>query len=300
MAHFLFIDESGYDERESPYCVLAGIAVKDSKVWQFIEAINKLENNIFGMRYSAEKEEFKGKKFLKKKVFRHAEQFPPIDPEERRTLAFDCLKNGAGATRRQLCALAQAKLEFLSQIFSIAADFQCHAFSAIVIPGAPKPDSDALRKDYSYLFERFYYYLEDLGVEEQGVIVFDELDKSQSKILLNQMERYFVETARGRVRARQVIPQPFFVHSDLTTLVQVADLIAYTTSWAWRLPKMAAPARGELGPFANQIDALRYKAERYIRGNPKFSIWSFAYIADLRCAAERSPLVDLDPETEEC
>jgi hypothetical protein len=302
MAHFLFIDESGYDERESPYCALAGIAVKDSKVWQFIDAIARLENNLFGMRYSVEKEEFKGKKFLKKKVFRHASLFPPIDPEERRALAFDCIRGGSGASNMKLCALAQAKIEFVAEVLSLAAEFDCRAFASVVMPGAPKPESDPLRKDYSYLFERFYYFLEDLGIEEQGAIVFDELDKSQSKILLGQMERYFVETNRGRIRSRQVIPQPFFVHSDLTTLVQVADLIAYIMSWAWRLPKMTTAARSELAPYCTLIDSLRYRAERRIQGKPRFSVWSFAYITDLRCAAERlvSTETETDPDADPC
>ena len=77
----------------------------------------------------------------------------------------------------------------------------------------------------------------------QGAIVFDELERSQSHILIGQMEEYFLHTQTGKRRSRQVIPEPFFVHSDLTSLIQVADLIAYVISWGFRVEKMSQPAR---------------------------------------------------------
>jgi Protein of unknown function (DUF3800) len=48
------------------------------------------------------------------------------------------------------------------------------------------------------------------------------------------------------------IPEPFFVHSDLTTGIQIADLIAYCLSWAYRLAGMSEPARAELAPYIAQ------------------------------------------------
>jgi len=36
MAFFLFIDESGQDHHDSPYEVLAGIAIEDKYLWSFI------------------------------------------------------------------------------------------------------------------------------------------------------------------------------------------------------------------------------------------------------------------------
>ena len=92
-----------------------------------------------------------------------------------------------------------------------------------------------LRKDYAYLFERFFYFLEDNAAREQGIVVFDELEKSQSHLLIDQMHRYFADTAVGRRRSSRIIPEPFFVHSDLTTGVQIADLVAYVISWGFRI-----------------------------------------------------------------
>ena len=101
------------------------------------------------------------------------------------------------------------------------------------------------------------------------------------------MHRYFAQTAVGRHRASRIIPEPFFVHSDLTTGVQIADLVAYVISWAFRMPRMTKPAREELTPFANQIARLRHRAVRERLGNREFEIWSFAHITDLRTQAER-------------
>jgi len=36
MAYFMFVDESGQDHRDSPYEVLAGVAVHDTKLWDLI------------------------------------------------------------------------------------------------------------------------------------------------------------------------------------------------------------------------------------------------------------------------
>jgi hypothetical protein len=80
----------------------------------------------------------------------------------------------------------------------------------------------------------YFYFLEDTDTEALGLVVFDELERVQSHILIEQMNRYFQETWKGRTRASQLIPEPFFVHSELTTGVQLADLVAYILSWEFR------------------------------------------------------------------
>jgi hypothetical protein len=80
--------------------------------------------------------------------------------------------------------------------------------------------------------------------------VFDELERSQSHILINQMAEYFKKTKKGRQRSSRIVPEPMFVHSDLTTLVQVADLLVYIVSWGVRTKRMDLPARAELADLA--------------------------------------------------
>jgi Protein of unknown function (DUF3800) len=145
-----------------------------------------------------------------------------------------------------------------------------------------------LRRDYAFLFERFFYFLEDIGPTAMGAVVFDELERSRSHLLVGQMYAYFERTAKGQQRAGQVIPEPFFVHSDLTTGIQLVDLLAYVVSWGFRaIREMTEPARPELDGLVRQACGLRHRAVRTVGENPEFGIWSFHYIRDLRPVGER-------------
>ena len=88
------------------------------------------------------------------------------------------------------------------------------------------------------------------------------------------------------------------MHSDLTTGIQVADLLAYILSWGWRLRSMTRPARPELAGFVAQICRLRYRAIREVDCNPQFTIWSFAFIDDLRPQAGRETEADENSEAQ--
>ena len=180
----------------------------------------------------------------------------------------------------------------MTEVFSICESYECRIFASIVDPKAPPTSSGGLRKDYGYLFERFFYFLEDQssqqGYPQQGIVVFDELDKSKSHILIDQAHRYFKDTAIGRHRSELVIPESFFVHSDLTTGIQVADLVAYCLSWGFRLASMDQPARAELGPYIEQLKRLRHRALRSKMGKDDFEIWSVVYIDDLRTLVEKA------------
>jgi hypothetical protein len=102
MAHFLFVDESGYGSSESPYGVLGGIAVEDRELWTVARDIQAAETKHFGIPYSAGKNrELKAKKLLNHKVFRLASQLNALPREERTLLARDCLEKGATAGLRK-------------------------------------------------------------------------------------------------------------------------------------------------------------------------------------------------------
>ncbi|MGK5089870.1 DUF3800 domain-containing protein [Bdellovibrionota bacterium FG-2] len=282
MSFLFFIDESGQDRKDSPYEVLAGVCVEDQRLWELIQAIQQKEVDIFGCRISAGHKELKARELLKKKTFRLASQLPPFDSERRRQLAKECLEQGGSPTRERLTALSQAKIDFGLCTLQMCATFGVRAFASIVSRDAPRPGpGNYLRKDYAYLFERFFYFLEDMPGNAQGLVIFDEKEKSESHVLLGQMYEYFRTSAKGRQRASRVIPEAFFVHSDLTTAIQLADLIAYVIAWGVRLQMMTLPARSELKEIAEAVLRLRYKTRREIGGNPDFTIWSFSVIDDL-------------------
>jgi hypothetical protein len=282
MSYLLFLDESGVDRRESPYEVLAGVAIQDRKLWDLIRKAQQAEVECFGQRYTPEDREAKAKTLLKKKTFRLARQLNPIDPGERRDLAGACLSDGSAASMRQLTALAQAKLDYVRRVLKLCAHCEVKAFASIVPQEAPRPESGFLRKDYAYLFERFFYFLEDRSASERGLVIFDELDRARCHLLIDQMAKYFQETGPGRQRAARIIPEPFFVHSNLTTAVQIADLVAYVVSWGLRITQMKKAGRAELGEYAELAWGLRYDTRRDNR-----AIRSFVVIDDLRPMEQR-------------
>lgn len=286
MAFFLFVDESGTG-KESPYEVLTGIAVEDRDLWNLVLALQDAEVRCFGTRYKNGSHELKARKLLKTKTFRQAKNNLFIEEEAIRDLAKKCLESGATAGKDEITGLARAKMRYVQEVLDICGRYRCKAFASIVSRNLPRPQSGLLHKDYAYLFERFFYFLEERDSSQSGIIVFDELEKSQSHILLDQMDGYFKRTTKGKQRASQIIPEPFFVHSDLTTGIQLADLIAYIIAWGVRFEGMTEPARPELKEYAEQVVRLRTRAIREIDGNPNYTIWSFAIITDLRSREEQ-------------
>ncbi|MBU6267972.1 MAG: DUF3800 domain-containing protein [Sphingomonadales bacterium] len=280
MSWTLFIDESGQDQRQSPYEVLAGIAVQDRKVWPLIRDLSDAQQHIFGMRlFEAYGREAKAQKLLDRKTFRHAAQLDPFDHAPRTQLAREMLGDGTAPTRARLTALGQAKIEYCRFSLDLARRHGARVFATIVPREAARPEKgEALRKDYAFLFERFYYFLNGMAENPMGYLVFDELDRSAAHLLLGQVAGYFVNTRNGRSRSRLIIPEPFFVHSDLTTLIQTADIVAYVISWGLRLRRMTAPARGELQPLVELVRRLEFRH----RTDAGYPIHGMKLIDDLR------------------
>lgn len=291
-----FVDESGIDLKRSPCLVLAGVGIRESNVWPMAQAFNRLRCEC--LRFPPEMAyEVKGSKLLKARVFRHASLREPMPVDERSEAIGRLLqKNASGesADSTELAALAQAKLDFVNRALDLAAECAMTVFASIVPRDAPRQrDRTILRKDFSYLFQRIHCHVCDQEPNAHGVMIFDEQDPALSLRLLDQIHRYFIETDRGQQRAERMIPMPFFVHSDLTPAIQVADLVAYIVNWGLRMSRMPEPAREELRPFADKVFALRYEGLE-VPLNPRRSkrgkkIWGIAYIPDLRPRNEREP-----------
>jgi hypothetical protein len=294
LSYLLFVDESGVDQHDSPYEVLAGVAIRDQHLWNLVCRIQEAEIEHFGRRIAAGPLELKGKSLLKRKTFRLAAQIPSLEPQERRKLAQSCLEKGekakghqtsSGATRAELTALAQAKIAFAARVLELCVSHYIRAFASIVPRSAPRPAGRFLRKDYAYLFERFFYFLEESEVGELGLVIFDELERSRCHVLVDQMSLYFRNTLRGRLRAARIIPEPFFVHSELTTAIQIADLVAYIIAWGIRFGPMDGDRREELDFLGELVRELRHRVKR--PEQPDFPIWSFTLIEDLRPREEK-------------
>lgn len=287
MGWFLFVDESGQDRRNSPYEVLAGVAVEDRELWRLIQALKSSQEEHFGMRlFDAYGAEAKGLKLLKTKVFKHANQKPPLPVADRKALTHAALTDGGNVGGDQLTALGQAKLAYVADALDLCRKHGTVAFASIIPNDIPRPSYDFLRKDYTFLFERFFHFLNGRSENPKpmGTVIFDEVEKTQSQILIEQMEKYFLHTAKGKTRSRLIVPEPLFVHSDLTTMIQMADLVAYIVSWGVRLTggvrPMTKPRREELDSLAAKVCRLRYHAKT----PGGHDTWGFTTIRELRVA----------------
>jgi len=287
MSYFLFVDESGHDRKLAPAEVLGGFSIRDGALWSFIQAVYELQKEMFGVTYpelnserrkkheartavsehaeDLDVKEIKGDNFLNPRVFKKAAWCAPYAPDERRKLAEYALRNGDKADRKSLSALAQAKLVYVTKLFELCPKFRGQCLGIIVPADAPgERKISVLRKDYAYLFERFFYFVDSKDKEHVGIIVFDELDKSASHILLGQMQAYYRDYQTGRDRAERLVPEPFFVHSDLTIGIQLADLVAYILSWGHpfdRKGSLMPRPRAELAPYVDQVMSLRIDSQ---------------------------------------
>lgn len=293
-----FIDESGHDHGEAPYEVLAAVAVAERDLWNLVQAVRSAEIEFFGIHLAEVGVELKGNKLLKNKTFRHARQGPPIEANCRRDLAREFLMKGwresqggppEARSRDEFTAYGQSARAFVMHILEICASHHAKTFAALVSTTAQTPaDPNMLRRDYAFLFQRFYHYLEDRSTSEMGLVVFDELEKAKSRILIQQMEKYFLETEKGYHRSSRIVPEPFFVHSDLTTAVQLADIVAYCFNWGTRLNKMTEPTRREIEPLAQAAFDMRYVGRRFDESDGQvWPVYGVFYLEDLRPRQER-------------
>jgi hypothetical protein len=263
MAHLFFIDESGTDHHESPYEVVAGISITDSRTWSLIKSIKSLEMELFGINFSEVKHELKAVKLLTTKVFRKAKQNIELSSEELTLHAKNCLLDGANPTRKGITALARAKLLYVEKLLDLCIEHRCKIFAIIIsdfknlYSDTSADAEDFLRKDFVFLFERFYYYLDQFNNDPTGIIIFDEMEKTTSFHLIRRMENYFKKTSKGRERAALILPEPLFVHSDLTTGVRIADIVAYLINWGMRFGSLKKPARAELLPYVEKVRAMK-------------------------------------------
>lgn len=284
MSWALFVDESGQDQRHSPYEVLAGVAVEDRQIWPLINQLKDAQKQWFGIRpFDAFGAEAKSKELLSLKVFKFSAQLDTLGAVDRRKLATEMLTDGTAPSKLRLTALGQAKVGYSQFALELARRHGARVFATMVPKDAPRPKKSegVMRKDYSFFLERYYHFLNTKQDDPMGFLVFDELDKSASHVLLGQFSQYFTRTINGRTRSRLIVPEPFFVHSDLTTIVQVADIVAYTISWGLRLRRMQTKKRTELAPLVGEIERMRY--HHVTEGG--HAVWGIKEIRDLRPAA---------------
>jgi hypothetical protein len=295
----LFVDESGQDHVHMPCEVIAGVAIAQRNLWNLTKAIRAAEKEHFGdYLRNVRVAELKAKALLKRKRFRLAAQQIEIPESELPALAYATLRKGlearkvhgsqSGITARELTGYSRSVLRFVDAVLDIAAGFDVKVIASVVDRAAAASDRDVLRKDVVYLFERYFYLLQEQCPERHGLVVFDELEKSRAKHLIEQMAAYFLGTETGRFRSALIVPAPFFVHSELTTGIFLADLTAYVLGWAWRLSSMTQESRDELRPLANKLHELQFHGRKpTLDGAGFWPLRGIVYLDDLRGRLDR-------------
>ena len=138
----------------------------------------------------------------------------------------------------------------------------------------------ALRKDQVFLFERFFYLLEQ--EQQHGMIVMDQVEKSVDRKFVRRLETYFTRTATGRYRTAWIVPSPFFVASDMAYPIQAADLCIYCLNWGFRLPSlgMSAETRREIADeFGPWLSRLQFRGQGYREGET-FHTYGIVFVPD--------------------
>ncbi len=255
-----------------------------------------MEVDCFGARLSEYKSEIKGEKLLNRSRFKQLEKNkrPNFEKEDRQRLCRTLLQGGLEnrpPTFDQLTAYSQACIAMADGLFQILRKHHACIFASMVPKGTAKPPAgttqDRLRKDHTFLLERFYYFLE--RHQQMGLLVMDEVEKAADRRFVSRLHSYFTNTHKGNARTHWIVPSPFFVSSDMALPVQVADVVLYCINWGYRHPAephLQGPVRQEIADlFQRRIEYLKWKGDGYHQGKVYRSYGIFC-VHDLFSARE--------------
>ena len=271
MAWLFFMDESGHDHKNMPLEVRGGIAIHASKLWSFVRSWQQIEREAFGFLLSEFKKEGKGAKLLDKDRFAWSRQSQRFPDDERRKLCRAFVHKGLekkSPSAHEFAAYGQASLDLARGVFEILAGIDSKLFAAAIPRGVSPPSNfqfpDYLRKDHVFLFERFFYFLEEK--KDHGLLVMDESEKSLDRQFVQRMHEYFTKTQTGRQRTHWIVPSPLFVSSEMSYAVQAADICMYCINWGFRLPNWNGidPVRDEIRlEFFPGLKRLQWTGQGY-------------------------------------
>lgn len=287
MTWMLFMDESGHDHKIMPLEVRGGVALHVSKLWDFVRAWQRLELDAFGVPLSDFKKEAKGATLLDRDRVRWSSQCDRLTDTERRKGARAFLTKGLQKlppSRNEFSAYGQACTEMARGVFELLQSHGAKLF-ACAIPRGTRPSAefrqtDYLRKDQVFLFERFFYFLE--AQKTHGLLVMDETEKEEDRRFLSRLQRYFTATSPGRQRTTWIVPAPLFVSSDMSVGVQAADICLYCLNWGFRLAQWqnVDVVRPEIErDFRFHLDRLQWQGDGYRDGRIFYS-YGIVFVPD--------------------
>ncbi len=182
-----------------------------------------------------------------------------------------------------MTAYGEASLRVADGILDLLSSEGARLFLAAIPRGArklpPGPSHEFLRKDLVYLLERYDYLLKD--EVETGLLVMDQVEKTNDRRFGRTIANYFLKTGKGRERAKRLVPVPLFVTQDLSYALQAADVCLYAANWGCRfVPEMTANVRSEVQDrYDAKLRRLRFSTVVY-EEDTQFRTFGFVYVPD--------------------
>ncbi len=286
MAWLLFMDESGHDHTNTPMEVRGGVAIHASKIWQFLQDFQKEEEECFGVRLADYGVEIKGSKLLQKKRYEWASNSVVMDEAERKKAIRRFLTQKHSPRKQDFYAYGAASISMAKRIFALLKKHNAQLFASAVPRGAKKPKNfkfdNYLRPDLAYLQERFCNFLKD--EKENGILVLDQTDKEDDKRFLKALENYYTKTVEGQKRVKFIVPYALFIDSEMSPLIQAADVCIYCINWGFRRKAwdFNGLERDEIArDFGGLCNNLQYSGEVYSKAEKDtFGSYGIRFIKD--------------------
>jgi hypothetical protein len=163
------------------------------RLWLFVQQLQAAEFAAFGASLREYSKELKGSKLLNKDRFRWAAQAEWMPDEVRRKHSRGFMTKGLekqAPTRDEFTAYGQACLEMARAVFEALRSFDARLFASVIPRTVIKPDAfhaeEYLRRDYVFLLERYFYFLE--SERAHGLLVLDAVDKGADQRFVRQKD----------------------------------------------------------------------------------------------------------------
>lgn len=256
MSWLLFIGEPSHKIYPRPYNVLSALAVEDINVWDLIKKLEIAQMQYFGRHLNHDDMEH----FCKNSG------------------SVDQLTSSLEYTENQTNISKEKWSAYFLFATHLARDYDVKAFAMITSADSSKVVfTGRLRKDYSYLFERFYNFLNSLSNGNIGMIVMEGTKSDDAIIKKNNITEYFLKTNNGRIRSKLIMPEPLMANGYIDKIFQLTQLLGFVVSWGVRLQGMTVPRRHDLNDLVAAFNNMRF-SYRLQNGNKD---WSFKFISDV-------------------
>ena len=282
------MDESGHDHKNTPLEVRGGVAIRDSKIWDFVKGWEEAKRFAFGDIIDRTDIEIKGSKLLEARTFKQANQISEwLRPHDRHKAVARLLtqkRQGIKPSKRDFVAYGQAKLIMADRIFELIKSHDGKIFASLIPCGVRRPKDykfdHFLRRDQIYLQERYFNFLE--GQQEHGLFVMDQIEVTEDRRFVRRLNDYYRNTQNGRERTQWIVPTPLFVDSQLAVGVQAADVVLYCINYGYRRHEwgFTGLTRQEIQQrYGGLIHKFRYEGDVYNEGKV-YTSYGIVYVPD--------------------